>query len=169
MWQGNAECRSCSPRIIAGDALPESAAGQKLVGDELQKQTRRAANTLMWVSILMYAFGIIIFLVISNARAVAAENANLLLVMQFVIATVFLGLYFWARTSPLPASLVGLVIYCTLIAINVATTMSSMAERRSGIGGLGIGWLDIVIICLLAQGISAGLKHKKLMEAAVRD
>ena len=52
--------------------------------------------------------------------------------------------------------------------INVVSAISDFDSGgpRRGIGGIGIGWLDIVIIAFLAQGISAGLKHRKLLESA---
>jgi hypothetical protein len=170
-------CESCgkavpstfatSPRIVSGDALPYSAAGQKLVGDELRKHTNRAAYTLLAVGILQVTCGPIVAVTLANAPGVGLEGmVGVLLVAQFVVAAVFFGLYFWARTAPLPASIVGLAIYVTLVLINMATSLSSLSEGgpRRGFGGCGIGLLDIIIIVLLAQGIQAGLKHKRLME-----
>lgn len=179
---GASFCESCgkalpsatasAPRVVSGDALPTSAAGQALVSAELSKLTKRAAYTLLAVGILQATCGAILVGVLASVqRGQMGDELNLpfLLALQFGGAAIFIGLFFWARKSPLPASITGLVIYATLVAINVVTSVSQLgqqeeARRPGGIGGLGIGWLDIVIMIILAQGIQAGLKHKRLLE-----
>lgn len=174
----SAFCQSCgkalpvgvptSPRIIAGDAIPRSSAGQKLMADELQKHTKRAATTLLVVGLLQLTCGAIAAVLVSQGSGSPENMLVGLLVVQLIVASAFIGLYFWARRAPLPASIVGLIIYVTLVVLNVISSVSSLGEPGSkrGLGGLGIGWLDIVIICFLAQGISAGLKHKRLLASA---
>ncbi len=177
---GAAFCESCGkalpsvmptgPRIISGDAMPQSAAGQKLMGDQLTKQTRRAANTLLVVGLLQLTCGGIAAVALSKLPGSQPEMLTILLAAQLVVGVGFVGLYFWARRSPLPASIVGLVVYCTLVALNVISALGNLSSGtpRSGIGGLGIGWLDIVIIVFLAQGIDAGMKHKRMLESGSR-
>lgn len=158
------------PRIVDGDALPQSAAGQKLMGDELKKHTNRAAYTLLAVGLLQLTCGAILVALIANAPGgrFPPGMVGILMVVQFVVALVFIGLFFWARVAPLPASIVGLVIYATLVLLNILTAVSELGQEgpRRGIGGLGVGGLDILIIVFLVQGIQAGLKHKRLMESA---
>jgi hypothetical protein len=173
---GSTFCQSCGkalpaaapagPRVLVGDAMPQSAAGQQLMGDELTKQTKRAANCLLVVAILMLLFAAIV-----GAITIAAPRAPrivlFILIIEGILGLVFLGLYFWARTAPLPASIVGLCIYCTLVVVNVVNAMSTVAdERQPGMRGLGISCIDIIIIAVLAQGIQAGLKHRRLMSQA---
>jgi hypothetical protein len=155
------------PRIISGDALPTSAAGQELIGDELSKQTKRAANTLLAVGIIQLTCGALVVALLANAPGAAELDVTVLIAAQFIVAAMFFGLYFWARSAPLPASIVGLVVYCTLLVLNIVTAVSEAAQDGPprGFGGLGIGWLDILIIVLLVQGIQAGLKHKKILSA----
>jgi hypothetical protein len=174
---GGAFCEACGkalpasttggPRIISGDAIPQSAAGQKLMGDQLQKQVNRAAYTLLAVGILQLTCGAIAAAVVSKLPGSPPEMLVVLLAAQFIVGGGFLGLYFWARRAPLPASIVGLVVYCTLVALNMINSVSQLGSGnpRSGFGGLGIGWLDIVIIIFLVQGINAGMKHKRMLES----
>jgi hypothetical protein len=79
---------------------------------------------------------------------------------------VFWGLWAWSLKQPLPAAIVGLILYGTLVAINVVGAISSMNEGgpgHGGFGGIGIGWLDIVIMAMLGQAIAAGSRYRKLL------
>ena len=151
------------PRIVTGPALASTTAGQKLQGDELQKTAGRARGALLAVAIILtVGIGIAYFLLKNVAKV--PDNAVLAGVsVQAILAVVFWGLYIWARIQPLPAAIVGLIAYSTLVVINIVNTLSVPLERRTGFGGLGIGWLDIVIILILARAISAGTQHRKLM------
>jgi hypothetical protein len=179
---GAAFCASCGkalpqssagPRVVTADNANSSAAAMKLVGDELQKKTKSAANTLLAVGILQWVVGGgIVMLQVSNAGGMRAVPTPALLgaiLPVAIIGSAFIGLYFWARVAPLPATIVGMVIYCTLVVINMVAAGAAAAqnpgERRGGFGGLGIGCLDIVIIAMLVQGIQAALKRRKLLAA----
>jgi hypothetical protein len=158
---------SSGPRVVTGDVVPTSVAGQKLVGAELKKQTNRAAYTLLAIGIIQIVLGSIFIGIAANAPGAPAGTFTTLMIMQFIVAAVFIGLFFWARIAPLGASIVGLVLYSTLIILNMINAMAIRAEgqRSGGFGGLGIGCLDIVFIAFLVQGIQAGLKHKRMLEA----
>ena len=168
-------CESCGkalpaqmptgPRVVSGPATATTSAGQKLQVDELAKTAKKAQGALLLASIVSS-----IAIVVAFAIAQSATKGNLppqalaILIGQAIVAVVFWGLWFWSRYQPLPAAIVGLVIYATLVVINIVTTVSQASEgRRGGIGGIGIGWLDIVILAALGSGISAGVKHRKLL------
>jgi hypothetical protein len=175
---GAAFCKSCgkalplaaAPRVLTGSEIPASSAGAKLLGDELTKQVRTASNTLLAIGFLQLIIGTLLVVVVASALHVPLDNPNIIMgmVVQCAIAAVFFGLYFWARKAPLPASIVGLVVYGTLILLNIVRSANAMAQGGAGgrgFGGCGIGWLDILIIVLLSRGISAALKHRKLLAA----
>ena len=63
------------------------------------------------------------------------------------------------------AAIVGLILYCTLLAISVVINVGAMNQgaRGSGFGGIGIGIIDIIIVAVLVQAIQAGAKHRKLL------
>jgi hypothetical protein len=182
---GAAFCGSCGkampmrgsgPRVVNADQLPASSAGVKLVGDELSKKTRKAANTLLIVGILQWVVGVGVVLLIASTApgglgAIPMPRLVGALLPALISGAAFLGLYFWARISPLPATIVGVVIYCTLVAINVAVTVGNMGNnggRGGGLGGIGIGWLDIIIIAVLAQGVSAAVQQRKLVNGVMQ-
>lgn len=175
-------CQSCGkalpsaipggPRIVSADALPTSAVGQRLVSDELVKTQKRASTALLVVAILTTVGAAIVFAITGAARqhlsADLARALQIAVLIQSLVCVLFWGLWFWSRKAPLPAAIVGLVIYATLIAINVISAMSQLAANpngpKRGFGGIGVGILDIIILILLVRGIQAGLKHKRLQQ-----
>jgi hypothetical protein len=165
---GSAFCESCGkalpaaassgPRVVSADQLPQSAGATRMVSDELVKQQKKAANAMLTVAIIQVFFGIVLYLLLKNAPGVKANPGQLNLVVGMVmgIGVIYFGLYFWARKSPLPAAIVGLVLYVTLMVVDVISDPAAMTR--------GI-IVKIIIIALLAQGIQAGLKHKRLLQA----
>jgi hypothetical protein len=157
------------PRVVDGTQFATTAAGQKLQGAELHKQAKKAAGALLAVSIIFSAvFAFTCWtLYDKHVLDLALRTPQFLAVAAMVL--VFWVLYFWARVQPLPAAIVGLVLYGTLIVINVARVMSSMNETGGhpgggGIGGFGVGFVDILIMVVLAQAITAGSKYRKLQQ-----
>jgi hypothetical protein len=173
---GAAFCESCgkalptaapsTPRIVTDAQFATTGAGQKLQADELHKTAKKAAGALLAVAIIQTIICAILLAVASANNRVAALMDSALAVSLIGIAVVFWALYIWARRQPLPAAIVGLVLYATLITVNVIVSIGQMSEtgqRGTGFGGIGIGWLDIVILIVLGKAISAGVKHRKLM------
>ena len=173
---GSTFCSSCGkalptgmpsgPRVLGGQDFATTAAGQKLQGDELQKTAKKAAGALLAVAIISTIATCLFFVLMNNMRGAAGPGVPvvnpLMIAIMGAVTLVFWGLWFWARVNPLPAAIVGLVLYGTLIAINVVTSVSQMGETGAR-GGLGIGCIDIIIIGVLIQAIQAGVKHRKLM------
>jgi hypothetical protein len=69
----------------------------------------------------------------------------------------------------LPATIVGLILYSTIIVLNVVNTMAAInasgQAAGNGIGGIGVGWIDILIIVLLVRGIQAALTQRRLLNS----
>lgn len=174
---GDSFCESCGkalpdpnwggPRVVSTSAMPSTAAGSRMLGDQLLKHTKRAANTLLVVGIVQLVLGGLLAAVVMNTRGPASAQAPLLFGVQLTLGLLFIGLSFWARRSPLPAAIIGVALYSTLILLNVIQNAAAMAssdgQRGRGLGGLGVGWLDIVIIVFLSQGVKAALEHRKLL------
>ncbi|HEY2586648.1 MAG TPA: zinc ribbon domain-containing protein [Tepidisphaeraceae bacterium] len=178
--QGSTFCQSCGkalpavaatgPRVIAGQAVAATSAGMKLQVDELHKQLKKAAGALLWVAILQTLFGALIYFLVHNATAARAPAAvDATSVVIFGIAAVFWALYFWARVNPLPAAIVGLVIYVTLWALDFIVALAAMGNAPAGQAGAlaanpfrGIV-IKIIIIAILVRAIKAGQQHRKLL------
>ena len=132
---GSQFCQSCGksvggatggPRIVEGGGFASTNVGAKLQGDELKKKAKSARTTLLVVAILMFlGLGVLYFVFQNPPRGRIFDPAavQVALIIQAVVAFVFLGLWFWARKSPLPATIVGLIVYCTLIFINAVADL----------------------------------------------
>ena len=173
-------CESCGkalpslyptgPRVVSADALPQTALGHQLVGGELAKTQKNASTALLVVAIIATAFAGIMYAIAQSSPRASQAMPPAVLAIQGGVAVIFWGLWAWSRKAPLPAAIVGLVLYATLIVLNMIAAAKVLAEshgetRANGIGGLGIGWLDIVILVVLGKGIGAGLKYKRLIQA----
>ena len=66
---------------------------------------------------------------------------------------VFFALYFWARKQPLPASIVGLLVYVTMHLLDAIADPTAIAR--------GI-IMKIIIIAILVNAIQAGVKYRQL-------
>src|SRR5437660_345043 len=84
-----------------------------------------------WAAILTIAKGKLP----AGAGGGAFASVPLLIAAYFGVAIIFFALYFWSRKSPLPAAIVGLCLYATLVAINVAVTLGSIGQTQ-GRGGI---------------------------------
>lgn len=155
------------PRVVSADALPQSAVAHRLVSDELVKTQKKATNALLIVAVIQTLVGPLLLLVLSNSQRGQNQITGIVWVMQFGVAAIFWALWAWSLKSTVPAAIVGLILYCTLLVLNIITAVSELAADpdapRRGCGGLGIGILDIIIIVMFAQAITAGLKHKRMM------
>jgi hypothetical protein len=167
---GGKFCESCGkalpdlmpsgPRIVSADALPQTAVGHAMVREELVKTQKKASTALLAVAILQCIGAGIVYLIFQNApRAQRPPNLELIMAIQGALVLIFFALWAWSLKSPLPASIVGLCLYATLIILNVINAISSGARR-----GPGVGILDIIIVVVFIQAISASLKHRRLLQ-----
>jgi len=175
---GGAFCESCGkalpspyrtgPRVVRASTLPATTAGHALYDADLLTLSRRAANTLVFVGIFQIVVGTVVRLLLNAARGGLDTPSQVLLneTISCVIGVIFIGLSFWARRSPLPASIVGLVLYSTLIAMNVFYAVVRLRSGHSIVPGhgLGVGVIDIVIIVFLIRGIQGALARRRLLE-----
>lgn len=167
-------CRSCGmaisigsqtgPRLIEKEDLATTGAGRRLQQEELLKTSRKASLALFIVAGMQIVIGIVVGLIIQNTPDPgidpdARQKAFLLTTSILVgIGVIFLVLGFWARRSPLPASILGLAFFITI------HTLDALADPTA----LLRGWLiKLIVILMLVNAIRASLKHKQLraMEA----
>jgi hypothetical protein len=160
------------PRVVTGSAFASTAAGQKLQSEELHKQARKAAGALLAVAIIQtIRVGIIVALASSEAHvSISRLLATNIVLSLIAFAVIFWAIYIWALKQPLPAAIVGLILYATLLALNVVTSVGQLSKGNQGsgqFGGIGIGWIDIVILAVLIRAISAGSQYRKMMQSGV--
>lgn len=76
------------------------------------------------------------------------QEVTLLFVVNYVLAAIFLGLFFWSRSSPLPAMITGLSVFLVLQVVSFVIDPATIAQ------GLLIKALAIVA---LISGIKAAV------------
>ncbi len=76
-------------------------------------------------------------------------------VSNYILALIMLGLYFWARKSPLPALITALCVYLALWVMNAVLDPTTIAQ------GL---LLKVIFIALLVSGIKAALAERAAMQ-----
>jgi hypothetical protein len=145
------------PRILGNNDFATSSAGTSLMIDELARQTRKAFSALLAVGIVQ-----VIFTGIMAAQAQTQSQATSMTVMLGGIAAVFLGLAFWARKAPLPAAVVGLVIYVSLWALDAIAEVAAGHPEQMFRGILIKG----IIVACLARAIASGVKHRAISQQA---
>ena len=141
------------PRVVTDTIMPSTAAGRELLGDELKKQLKKAKGALLTVAIIQTIFGALI-IGVTKAASHGQAVPPALVITLVGIAIIFYGLYAWARHNPLPAAIVGLILYVTLHLIDGIVDPTQLAR--------GI-IMKIIIITMLAQAIQAGIKYKRLL------
>ncbi|MGC3970787.1 MAG: hypothetical protein QM775_26670 [Pirellulales bacterium] len=91
-------------------------------------------------------------MVLSGAIPVARGTEGFVYGILFGIAGAFWALALWSRKSPLPASIVGLVLYVSLHVLDAVVDPTTIAKGFI---------MKIFIIVLLVQAIQAGLKYRQ--------
>lgn len=80
-------------------------------------------------------------------------QVNLLLGINIALAAIYLGLFFWARRNALAATVIALILFITVIAVNAALDPKTLPQ--------GI-LVKILFIAALAAAISAAQRERKL-------
>jgi len=161
-------CRQCGkalpsaapsgPRVVTGEQVAATAVGQDLQRSQLRKQAGRAAGALFAVAVLHVIGGVVFYFLLKNNPQVEPGAPRILLIMNLVLAGVYAGLGFWGRVSPLPAAIVGLVLFVSVWAV------SAVLDPASIVQGIIV---KIIVIAVLVRAIQAGVKHKQLLTSPV--
>ena len=152
---------SSGPRLVEGATVATTATGRQLQSDELGKKARTAAGALLAVAILS-TLGV--FLVWAQVQEAIGDPevgglAVTMIAAQAVMAGAYWGLWFWARSNPLPAAIIGLAIFLALMAVNaIAVGPETLIQ--------GI-LIKAIIIVVLVKAIQAGVQHRAVLRDSV--
>jgi heme A synthase len=139
---------STGPRVVTEASGTKSRLATMHVLEDLRKQTKKAAGALLAVAILQAVFGAVIIMILKGNDQ---EVPPIVYISIFGIAVAFFGLFLWARKSPFPAAIAGLVLFVTLHGLEAVADPKSLAN----------GWLvKLIIIVILVNAIKAGQKHR---------
>jgi hypothetical protein len=163
--------------VLSGSALASTGAGIKLQGDELKRQAAKASNALLIVAILqMIGTAILLSVAIGAVGGFdrLSNEGKVTVAVVVGVAAVFWGLYFWARVNPLPAAIVGLVVYVTLWIVDLIAAFAAVAKAPAGQAAPATSPFSgiivrIIIIVMLVRAIKAGLQHRRLLRQQSAD
>lgn len=147
-----------NPLLFRKSDTASSAVGQAIQSEALKKKMKSARGALLAVAILQCVTGALVYFLLSQSNDPAVQSAVAVTVtIVLVIGAVYFGLWHWAKTSPFPAAVVGLVTYVTLLLAGAAFDPSTLLQ--------GI-LIKAIIIAILIKAVSAGAQHRKLIPSA---
>jgi hypothetical protein len=131
---------------------------------EARKLLTQASGVLFGVATLQFVCGLVGVFALPKVMGIEPGPLFLAIAVFVVVAIAgaYVGLGIWARYQPLPATIIGLVLYLMVFTANMV-----MADDP-GMIVKGI-WLPILIIVMLVQGIVAANKYNKLKERYQED
>ena len=139
------------PRIVSSKEGPLTSPGRRLQAEPLAARAVAVAVSL-FVTAGLLTVATVIFLVSAYLKSNEAFiNVDpTLIVLSAVLIGSYIGLGCWARTSPLAAALVGLVLFLSNILASVAINPWSILQ--------GI-IIKLIVITLLIQAVALAAKH----------
>ena len=155
-----------APRVLKSREFAQTVPGRALQADLLDKESRSAGRTMVWLGAVQTVMGIGIFAAAGLARHSAHPRPAAMIwgLSTVVVGTVFLGLAFWGRRSPLAATFTAFIIYLTLTGFDLFS-MTSLpdGDLASGVGA-AIG-VRLTILALLGRAVTSGIRHRALVRA----
>jgi len=160
---GTAFCESCGkaiavqsdkPRVVEKKQVASMAIGQELQAEQLRQMAKRASTPLLVVGILNLVIGGLLLLVATRGGN-RAEGFRIVSLAMLILGALFCALGVWAKFKPLPAAIVGLVLYLSLFITGVALNPLAFEEPVNFL-------IPIIIILALVRAVQAGVKHRKL-------
>lgn len=168
---GTAFCTACGralpgqipsgPRVVSGLEAPTTELGRGVLSDQLTREMSKACWALLAVAMIQAILGP--WQISTQVNELKRTHPGMIYHIKpvayltiFGIATAYWVLFAWALRNPLPAAIVGLVIYITLWVVDVIADPTALAK----------GWLvKVLVIGALGQAIAAGVRFRKLGHA----
>jgi hypothetical protein len=150
-------CAECGDKLIE---KKKSNRGVKQKIIENDKAIKQARGVCLFVSIMTFAVAIFQYFSMEKelekirkagdqVNQVALREFNITLGVIIVLAIVFIFLFFWAKTQPFKACLIGLILYTTDWLVNIALEPSNLSK--------GV-FIKIFVIIALVNGVRASLQ-----------
>lgn len=103
-------------RITRSDSDPaKTSIGAVYQAEGLRSEAVAACNVYGVLAILV-AVGLALLLLVGQSRATDSQSPGLMLQLG-VVLTMYVGIWWWSRRSPLPASIVGLIFFSSLVLV----------------------------------------------------
>lgn len=122
------------------------------------EKSAKAARPLFWLAFLHSFLPLLTLGILQRALAAGNPGAWLLLAAFTAVAIAFWGIWAWSLLNPLPAAIVGLLLYTSIIYLGTAL-------RTNGSGHAPV--VAILGIALLTKAILNGTRQRRLAMADV--
>jgi hypothetical protein len=137
-------------------ALPESLVNREVLAAEALAR-KKASGILFAIAGIQLVCGGLVLAVAPQVLGLGAPEAVAVAVFMVALTVlVFAGLGWWARYQPLPAAVVGLVLYCGLLLLDIVVDPANLARGFI---------LKAILIWMLIQAVQAGVRYNKLRRA----
>jgi hypothetical protein len=147
------------PRVVGYDSIPVTSTGQQVMGDQLRKEMNKASIALLVVAVIQTLLGpVALYMAKSQMEREMGQEVVIQpigWVMVFGIAAAFFALFFWARVQPLPAAMVGLILFVTI------HLLDAVGDPQALVRGI---IMKVIVIAVLINAIKAAIRYKKLRE-----
>jgi hypothetical protein len=130
-------------------------------GYTLQRKMRGASGALLAVAILQTIGILVIYGQVGDAmdHPEVGGEAKLFVAIAVALAAAFWGLWWWSRSNPFVAGVVGLVLYVTL---HFAAALVEPSSLYKGI------IIKVIVIVVLVKAVMAGAEYRRTMRAQGR-
>lgn len=140
-------CEACKTENKPNDTFCVKCGGQ-LPSSEvvaIRRKVAGARSAILAVAAMFAIFGLLMFAVEKG------EGSAGVLVLNWFLASIMLGLWFWAKKAPLPAIIVAAGVYGVVIVINTIVDPKSISQ------GIAI---KVMTIMFFFNGIKSALEAK---------
>lgn len=149
---GDAFCQSCGYPLKGSEDEQRSFSTDRLIKEdkleEMEKKVRSASNTMYILAGLFVLFGIVYF-----GMADESDNRGVVLLINFIVAGIYVGLGYWSRLQPLPAILAGLILY------TVVTILNAMSDPNMIWRGILV---KILVFVFLIKGLTSAYQAQRI-------
>jgi hypothetical protein len=182
-------CRTCSAPITADmrfcekcgaaqhEGLVEPRAKVQAALDRLsatahRKQISNARSSILIVAIITLIFTVYQHVVFNNSIKAARANPSLHVIeaavtkntmvffANYLIVTIFIAMFFWAKRNPFAACLTCLIIFVSNIIVNGAIDPTTIIQGFI---------MKFIVIFALLNGVKSGLAYRRMDDKATLD
>jgi hypothetical protein len=144
-------CSNCGYPEKGTDSDKKKFNANQQINEIDYNEAKRKINNAKYILFVIGGLNLILGFVLGFKM----ENSNAVIIESVIIAVIYVGLGFWCNSKPLPAIIAGLILYLTLIILNMIIDPITIIQ--------GIIW-KIVIIGAFIKGISAAREAQELLK-----
>jgi hypothetical protein len=119
--------------------------------EEFGKAVNTAGKTLYWLAGMTTVWGFIMYFITSRDRT--DETVGTILIINLILAAMYLGLGLWSRTRPVTALISGFVLY---LIVQVLSCIGDPSYIAKGI------IIKIIFIGYFIKGIKAAMEAERM-------